>query len=231
MSTIQRKDNTANAKNDNNLDDDEFTSILNKLSVTLKKVSWSDPENAPDPENVITASSSVFDKQDLSLSGNLQLKTLHISCFSDSYDSSSNYIGIIFYGNRILNRYKVHPGYIVLKKADDHELLNLFQNTRSMHGSLFQLFSKQSYRSVCTKLIEGFAYKQGVGFCWKSNAFNRGNERVMNPTVSLLVERFLEKVWFTKQFPETKLIKIQELLSLFNVSIIVKGEEVQLLCK
>jgi hypothetical protein len=91
-----------------------------------------------------------------------------------------------------------------------------------MHGSLFQLFSKQSYRTECTKLIEGFAYKQGIGFCWKSNAFNRGNDRVMNPIVSLLVERFLEKVWFTNQFPETKLIKIQELLLLFNVSIIVK---------
>jgi hypothetical protein len=110
MSTATlRNDNTGKVKNDNG-DEDEFTSKINKLSISVKENSDSNPKT----ENVTElTSSSVLNPT----SSPSELKSLHISCFSDSYDSFTNYIGLIFYDNWTVNGYNIHPGYIVLKNC------------------------------------------------------------------------------------------------------------------
>jgi hypothetical protein len=75
---------------------------------------------------------------------NVRVESLHLSCSSDAFSPSANYVGVIFYEKCRLAGHNIRPGYVVMKNVESSAFINI-----SNKGKCFLLLSSLSPSPLC----------------------------------------------------------------------------------
>jgi hypothetical protein len=56
---------------------------------------------------------------------NVRVESLHLSCSSDAFSPSANFVGVIFYEKCRLAGHNIRPGYVVMKNVESSAFMNI----------------------------------------------------------------------------------------------------------
>jgi hypothetical protein len=152
-----------------------------------------------------------------------KIRTFHLSCTSSPFNSSFDYVGMIFYDRCDVSGFRIQPGYIVIKDVNSPGMKAVlsYSSDGNTHKALFKTFSGIDADDDKKRLIEGFSYKAGNGFEWSC-----GKDKRMNPVVANLVDTYLKEVWVNKNFPASKkYMTVQELDSSNTADVVSVPED------
>jgi hypothetical protein len=81
---------------------------------------------------------------------NVRVESLHLSCSSDAFSPSANYVGVIFYEKCRLAGHNIRPGYVVMKNVESSAFMNISNKGKCfLLSSLFSLLSSLSRSPSC----------------------------------------------------------------------------------
>jgi ubiquitin C len=120
----------------------------------------------------------------------LEMRTVHFSCTSDRFDSTSNFIGFIVYGYNWQTDFRLNgkhckTGYILIKKTD------AIKHVQTSQGTWFSRLFKWFFNEEISDNFIGtdFSFEMGQ---WKFNSYTRNNN-LNGSQIKIVSVNYIEK--------------------------------------